>query len=115
MAWGAVGGPEPVVEPVETVVGDAAAGLAVVFVVDEPAAVVDELGAVVVAVVASGAVVDVDAVVGPRGGLPGLPSAGGGGQCQGHGQSECSHDGRAYRGPPAAPRTPGRAGRRLGA
>src|SRR5439155_22059643 len=64
VAWGGVGGPGPVVEPVETVVGDAAAGLAVVFVVDEPAAVVDGLGAAAVVVVASGAVVTVDAVVG---------------------------------------------------
>jgi hypothetical protein len=29
VAWGAVWGPDPVVDPVEAVVGDAAAGLAV--------------------------------------------------------------------------------------
>src|SRR5436853_2553624 len=63
VAWGAVWGPEPVVEPVEAVVGEAAAGLAVVFVVDEPRVVV-ELGSPFDVVVGSGTVVDVDEVVG---------------------------------------------------
>jgi hypothetical protein len=60
MAWGAVWGPVPVVEPVETVVGDAAAaGLAVVFEVDGwvVVAVVVELSRLLEVELGAGAVV----------------------------------------------------------
>jgi hypothetical protein len=61
-----------VVDPVEAVVGDAAAGFAVVFVVDDPAAVV-ELDAAPEVVVTSAALVDIAGpvdVTGPEAALP---------------------------------------------
>jgi hypothetical protein len=59
VAWGAVCGPGPDVEPVDAVVGDAAAGFAVVFVVGADEV---ELSAVVVGARKSVVVVD-DSVV----------------------------------------------------
>jgi len=63
VACGAVCGPDPVVFPVDAVVGEAAAGLAVVFVVDAPA-VVEEVSATDDVVLIWTVVVVVDSVGG---------------------------------------------------